>query len=178
MTTPQTPVDALMTLVDLFPHAPSEALRVMARAKIEASDRALAAMPASQAEREEYIADVNYLRGEEIGHRQGRADARRAQQAGGVPAGFVLVRSPITEEMHVAAVKVLHRATGVDGLPQRMLDAMLAAAPSPSAVQPLSEARPIAEFRCSKCGVDRLKHPCHLGRFHLDCPMNAVANGI
>lgn len=37
---------------------------------------------------------------------------------------------PITEEMHVAAVKVLHRASGLDGLPQRMLDAMIAAAPS------------------------------------------------
>lgn len=36
---------------------------------------------------------------------------------------------PITEEMHVAAVKVLHRAAGLDGLPQRMLDAMIAAAP-------------------------------------------------
>jgi len=37
------------------------------------------------------------------------------------------VQNPITEEMHIAAVKVLHRANGVDGLPQRMLDAMLAA---------------------------------------------------
>lgn len=43
--------------------------------------------------------------------------------------GFVMVQSPITEEMHVAAVKVLHRANGVEGLPQRMLDAMLAARP-------------------------------------------------
>jgi len=34
----------------------------------------------------------------------------------------------ITEAMHVAAVKVLHRAAGLDGLPQRMVDAMLAAA--------------------------------------------------
>lgn len=37
----------------------------------------------------------------------------------------------VTEEMHVAAVKVLHRATGVDGLPQRIVDAILAAAPQP-----------------------------------------------
>ena len=43
---------------------------------------------------------------------------------------------PITEEMHVAAVKVLHRASGLGGLPQRMLDAMLAAAP----VQPVAPA--------------------------------------
>ena len=43
-----------------------------------------------------------------------------------VPQGY-----KITEEQHVAAVKVLHRAAGADGLPQRMLDAMLAAAPQP-----------------------------------------------
>jgi hypothetical protein len=34
----------------------------------------------------------------------------------------------VTEDMHVAAVKVLQRAHGLDGLPQRMLDAMLAVA--------------------------------------------------
>lgn len=33
----------------------------------------------------------------------------------------------ITEEMHVAACQVLTRSHGLDGLPQRMLDAMLAA---------------------------------------------------
>lgn len=38
----------------------------------------------------------------------------------------------VTEEMHRAAVKVLHRANGLDGLPQRMVDAMLAAAPTAS----------------------------------------------
>lgn len=37
--------------------------------------------------------------------------------------------SQITEEMHQAACKVLTRATGLDGTPQRMLDAMLATAP-------------------------------------------------
>lgn len=47
----------------------------------------------------------------------------------------VIPEERITEEMHIAAVKVLHRATGVDGLPQRMLDAMRAAAPQPPAVQ-------------------------------------------
>jgi hypothetical protein len=35
----------------------------------------------------------------------------------------------VTEDMHRAAVKVLHRAHGLDGLPQRMMDAMLAASP-------------------------------------------------
>ena len=49
-----------------------------------------------------------------------------ARRAPVVPQGW-----KITEEMHVAAVKVLHRASGVDGLPQRMVDAMLAAAPQP-----------------------------------------------
>ena len=53
--------------------------------------------------------------------------ARRAPAAP-VPQGY-----KITEEQHVAAVKVLHRAAGVDGLPQRMLNAMLAATPQPPA---------------------------------------------
>lgn len=51
-----------------------------------------------------------------------------------VPQGY-----KITEEQHVAAVKVLHRAAGVDGLPQRMLDAMLAAAPQPSEAAQLDD---------------------------------------
>ena len=51
--------------------------------------------------------------------------ARRAPAAP-LPQGY-----KITEEQHVAAVKVLHRASGVDDLPQRMLDAILAAAPQP-----------------------------------------------
>lgn len=45
----------------------------------------------------------------------------------------------ITEEMHIAAVKVLHRASGVDGLPQRMLDAMRSAAPAAPEQQDHSE---------------------------------------
>lgn len=44
--------------------------------------------------------------------------------------GTVQLPSPITEEMHDAACKVLTRAHGLDGLPQRMLDAMRAAAPA------------------------------------------------
>jgi hypothetical protein len=47
-----------------------------------------------------------------------------------------LSRIKVTEEMHQAAVKVLLRANGVDGLPQRMVDAMLACSPQPSAVRP------------------------------------------
>jgi hypothetical protein len=47
---------------------------------------------------------------------------RAPQQAQGVAA-------KITEEQHVAACKVLLRANGLDGLPQRMLDAIRAAAP-------------------------------------------------
>jgi hypothetical protein len=48
-----------------------------------------------------------------------------------VPQGYVMLPSPITEDMHVAASKVLVRANGLDGTPQRMLDAMTAAAPQP-----------------------------------------------
>ncbi len=41
----------------------------------------------------------------------------------------VSVPRAVDEKMHIAAVKVLLRAHGIDGLPQRMLDAMIAAAP-------------------------------------------------
>lgn len=44
--------------------------------------------------------------------------------------GQVPDRMKVTEEMHQAACKVLARANGLDGLPQRMLDAMLAVAPA------------------------------------------------
>ena len=47
------------------------------------------------------------------------------------PAALVVQGYKITEAQHVAAVKVLQRASGVDGLPQRMIDAILAAAPQP-----------------------------------------------
>lgn len=55
----------------------------------------------------------------------------------------------ITEEMHVAAVKVLHRASGVDGLPQRMVDAMLAAAPQPSEVEKCQSCRTGSLYACT-----------------------------
>lgn len=55
--------------------------------------------------------------------------AKPAPNYPAVPEGWALVKSPITEDMHRAAVKVLVRANGVDGLPQRMLDAMVATAP-------------------------------------------------
>ena len=49
-------------------------------------------------------------------------------------------RIHVTEAMHRAAVKVLHRASGLDGLPQRMMDAMLSAkAPQAAPVAQLSE---------------------------------------
>lgn len=57
------------------------------------------------------------------------ADCMKAAQPAPLP-------TLVTEEMHVAAVKVLHRANGVDGLPQRMMDAMLAVQPAqPAPVQ-------------------------------------------
>jgi len=43
-----------------------------------------------------------------------------------------VARIHVTDEMHRAAVKVLHRAHGVAGLPQRMVDAMLATCPQAS----------------------------------------------
>ena len=46
----------------------------------------------------------------------------------------------VTEEMHRAAVKVLIRASGLDGLPQRMVNAMLAAQPVKQAPEYLAEA--------------------------------------
>lgn len=43
---------------------------------------------------------------------------------------YKMVKWPITETMHAAACKVLLRASGMDGLPSRMIEAMTAAAPS------------------------------------------------
>lgn len=48
----------------------------------------------------------------------------------------VPVHTPITEAMHVAAAKVLTRSHGLDGTPQRMLDAMLAAQPAAAVPAP------------------------------------------
>lgn len=72
-----------------------------------------------------------------------KGDKQRARDAYAAGMGDPLVQDatrpavpdPITEEMHVAACKVLIRAHGLDGLPQRMLNAMLAAAPQPEAAQ-------------------------------------------
>lgn len=52
-------------------------------------------------------------------------------QPAAIPEGWSLVLRQITEQMHVAACKEIVRSDGLDGLPQRMLDAMLAAAPNP-----------------------------------------------
>lgn len=54
-------------------------------------------------------------------------ESEKAQQA--QAPWWQLVPEKITEEQHVAACKVLLRANGMDGLPQRMLDAIRAAAP-------------------------------------------------
>ncbi|RST54139.1 hypothetical protein [Variovorax sp. DXTD-1] len=67
------------------------------------------------------------------------------------------VAMAVTEDMHVAAIKVLQRASGLDGLPQRMLDAMLAAAPA-VAPAPASEAAGEAfdAFLCRAWGETEL----------------------
>lgn len=82
--------------------------------------------------------------------------AAQAQAMGRVPPGW-----KVTEDMHIAAVKVLHRATGVDGLPQRMVDAMLAAAPQPAAQerQPLSDEQ-IRTWWASENGLE----DCDMGK--------------
>ena len=54
--------------------------------------------------------------------------ARKFVQQAQAP-GWQLAPEKITEEQHKAACKVLQRANGLDGLPQRMLDAIRAAAP-------------------------------------------------
>jgi hypothetical protein len=53
----------------------------------------------------------------------------QAAQPPAAPTQPLTARFVVTEEMHVAACKVLLHAHGLDGLPQRMLDAMLAVAP-------------------------------------------------
>lgn len=58
------------------------------------------------------------------------------------------VPRPITEAMHVAACKVLTRASGLDGTPQRMLGAMFAAAPQPQQAGVMCA----NEARGPKCG--------------------------
>lgn len=78
------------------------------------------------------------------------ATAKTAQPAPNYPAvpeGWALVKSPITEDMHRAAVKVLVRANGVDGLPQRMLDAMVATAPPATVKDSLIVQQAPAGFR-------------------------------
>ncbi|VUZ28991.1 Uncharacterised protein [uncultured Comamonas sp.] len=67
-----------------------------------------------------------------------------ARSAPVVPQGW-----KITEEMHVAAVKVLHRASGVDGLPQRMVDAMLAAAAQPPEAEKCQSCRTGSPYACT-----------------------------
>lgn len=57
-----------------------------------------------------------------------------AAQAGqvAVPEGFAIVPRAINEDMHVAAVRAIHRATGNDDAPSAIWSAMISAAPSPA----------------------------------------------
>lgn len=81
-----------------------------------------------------------------------------------------LPQNPITEEMHQAACRVLTRAQGLDGTPQRLLDAMRAVAPKPGRqVQPAQDqvtAAVLAEREaCAKLMSDlREKSRNHLFR--------------
>jgi outer membrane murein-binding lipoprotein Lpp len=76
--------------------------------------------------RYELSAKVTHAAREPLLARIAELEADRRAPVVLVPQGY-----KITEEQHVAAPSLLHRAAGVDGLPQRMLDAMLAAAPQP-----------------------------------------------
>ena len=92
--------------------------------------------------RQPWIKDCQRYPGLPYGHYETQKawitwQAARSAPAAPVPQGY-----KITEEQHVAAVKVLHRAAGVDGLPQRMLDAMLAAAPQPPEAAPVQLPEP------------------------------------
>lgn len=82
-------------------------------------------------------------------------EAQPAEPVAVLP-GYALVRTPITEGMHAAACKVLTRANGLDGTPQRMLDAMLAAAPSPAPRQALADERAGVEARMRSAGMASL----------------------
>ena len=75
-----------------------------------------------------------------------KAEKAIASEPVAVPQGVNLIQNPITEDMHIAAVKVLQRAHGIDGLPQRMLDAMLSAAPATPQAQPLTFDKKYAMF--------------------------------
>lgn len=67
----------------------------------------------------------------------------------------------VTEEMHQAAVKVLQRANGLDGLPQRMVDAMLKAAPQPPQPEPRKPLT-VEEVQIA-LGLERLPGPSVMG---------------
>lgn len=101
---------------------------------------------------------------EDLRQREAQLSARQA-----APDGWRLVPVKVAEEMHVAAVKVLHRANGVDGLPQRMLDAMLSAAPPPPERETkcwCETCRPVtlSDMRmvlCPDCGKKRCPKATH-----------------
>lgn len=97
-----------------------------------------------------------------------RLEQLEAQQA--VPQGWT-----VTEEMHVAAIKVLQRANGLDGLPQRMLDAMLAAAPTPPAL----EREPLTEMEINELFDQNYSHDQPAGQYFVEIiRMAEQAHGI
>lgn len=73
--------------------------------------------------------DAPDLSGKLLGHCDSVLAAHEAAPQQAQATGWQPVPKKITEEQHVAACKVLLRANGLDGLPQRMLDAIRAAAP-------------------------------------------------
>lgn len=171
--TPKDPVDALMELVLEYRQAPTVHAGEIRRS-IEASARALAAVPAPDVEAAAWMHVDDPRR---VISAMQKADAVKdggasassvasytmplihrhegAQQAGGVPAGFVLVPLSFLQGFHTLAHNYSLRAAPPDyyrgvegdafssayrrcGEDLAKLRAMLAAAPSPSAVQPLT----------------------------------------
>lgn len=136
---------------------------------IEASARALAAIPEAHsnadlaakarsfAESHDSVAEVilatssTFVSLNRAGLAKNTADLLRqvavalespiAQQAGGVPAGFVLVPVEPTDEMELAAENDYEQRGETFPDWKAKWRAMIAASPSPSAVQPLSEAQ-------------------------------------
>lgn len=72
----------------------------------------------------------------------------------------------VTDAMHVAACKVLTRANGLHGLPQRMLNAMLAVAPSPSPTQAPTPASAFDLTEAQSIVVDAIRR---MRAAHVDC---------
>jgi hypothetical protein len=111
-----------------------------------ATEESSATQPAQPAPVQEHVASAAYDMVDRFLRNNLSSDADYAEYSAALDALYTAAAAQpaplptrVTEEMHVAAVKVLHRANGVDGLPQRMLDAMLAVQTTPPAQPTVQE---------------------------------------